>query len=116
LTLTVLSPKQRHHLGLLVELLPLIFYQHVLSQIYLFNIAVKLVPNLFARLSTHQRCFNFISSYRTPIDMKSVGLVPEFHGLISVQNSILFIFHLGRYIRISGTFRICQHCWHNHLD
>jgi hypothetical protein len=59
---------------------------------------------------THQHCFNFISSYRTPIDMKSVGLVPEFHGLISIQNSAVFILYPGRYIRISGAFRICQHC------
>jgi hypothetical protein len=35
--------------------------------------------------STHQRCFNSFSSYKTPIDMKSVGLVPGFHGLISFQ-------------------------------
>jgi hypothetical protein len=64
---------------------------------------------------THQHCFNFISSYRTPIDMKSVGLVPEFNALIAIQNSAILVFYPGRYIRISGALRICQHCWHSHL-
>jgi hypothetical protein len=47
--------------------------------------------------------------------MISVGLVPEFHVLISFPNSAVFVFYPGRYIRISGAFRICQHCWHSHL-
>jgi hypothetical protein len=64
---------------------------------------------------THQRCFNSFSSYKTSINMKSVGLVPEFHVLISVQNSAVFVLYPRRYVRISGAFRICQHCWHSHL-
>jgi hypothetical protein len=47
--------------------------------------------------------------------MKLVGLVPEFHVLISIQTSAVFILYPGRYIRIGGAFRICQHCWHSHL-
>jgi hypothetical protein len=34
-----------------------------------------------------------------------IGLVPEFHVLISVQNSAVFVLYLGRYIQISGAFR-----------
>jgi hypothetical protein len=46
--------------------------------------------------------------------MKSVGLVLEFHVLISIQNSEVFVLYPGRYIWISRAFRICQNCWHSH--
>jgi hypothetical protein len=67
------------------------------------------------RSPTHQHCFNSFSSYRTSISLKLVGLVPEFYGLIYIQNLAAFVLYPGRYIRISGAIRICKLCWPSYL-
>jgi hypothetical protein len=64
---------------------------------------------------THQRCFNFISSYRTPIDMKPVGLVPKFHKWISIKNSDLSSTYSRIYAWNIGAIRICKLCWPSYL-
>jgi hypothetical protein len=65
---------------------------------------------------THQHCFNSFSSYRTPIDMKPVGLIPKFHKLISVQkHSTLSSTYSRSYARNLGAIRNCKLCWPSYL-
>jgi hypothetical protein len=63
----------------------------------------------------HQCCFNSFSSYRTPIDMKLVGLVPKFHKWISIKNSALPSTCYRRHARNIGAIRICKPCWPGYL-
>jgi hypothetical protein len=51
-----------------------------------------------------------ISGYRPPIEVTPIGVVQEFHQFHHVQNSGVLVLYPGRYIRISGAFRTCQHC------
>jgi hypothetical protein len=60
---------------------------------------------------THQRCFNFIPSYRTQIDMKPVGLVPKFYKWISIKNSDQSSLYSRSYAWNIGAIRICKPCW-----
>jgi hypothetical protein len=131
-TLPDLSSKQWHHLGV-VKLLSLILYQHVLKKIslpysqyiylhqiyvfiYLFLIPVSWCQIYSRSCPTHQRCFNFILSYRTPIDMKPVGLIPKFHKWISIKNSALSSTCSRSYTRNIGAIRICKLCWPSYLQ
>jgi hypothetical protein len=61
-------------------------------------------------LLTYLPSIFYISGYIPPIEVNPIGVVQEFHLLHSVQNSAVFILYPGRYIRINGAFRICQHC------
>jgi hypothetical protein len=83
-------------LDLLVELLPLTFY-------------------LFAQLSDTSGLFSFYLELPNS-DWHEISWVSS---RISWTNffpkSAVFVLYPGRYIRISGAFRICQHYWHSHL-
>jgi hypothetical protein len=118
------------------ELLSLILYQHVLKKttyIYLpliSNVSISpkyMYPSTYfssqlswcricsRRSLTHQHCFNSFSSYRTPIDMKPVGLAQKFHKWISVKNSALLSTSYRRYAQNIGAIRICKLCWPSYL-
>jgi hypothetical protein len=73
--------------------------------------------SIYSRSSlTHQHCFNFISSYRTPIDMKLVGLVPKFHKWVSTKNSALSSTFSRSYARNIGAIRNCKLYWPSYLQ
>jgi hypothetical protein len=118
------------------ELLSLILYQHVLKKQHTYisplisNVSIStkyMYPSTYfsSQLSwcqicsrsspTHQRCFNSFSSYRTPIDMKPIGLVPKFHKWISSKNSALPSTFYRRYAWNIGAIRICKLCWPSYL-
>jgi hypothetical protein len=65
---------------------------------------------------TSQRCFNFISNYRTPIEMKPVVLVPKFYKWISIKNLALSSTCSRSYTRNIGAIRNCKLCWPSYLQ
>jgi hypothetical protein len=92
-----------------------IYLHQIYAFIYLFLIPVSWCQICPRSSPTHQCSFIFISSYRTPIDMKSVGLVFKFHNWISFKNSDLSSTYSRSYARNIGAIRICKPCWPSYL-
>ena len=64
---------------------------------------------------TQQYYFNFISGYRTPIEVNPVGSVQEVHGWFTVKNSEFLNLYSGSYTQNNEAIGICKHCWHSRL-
>jgi hypothetical protein len=72
--------------------------------------------SIFSRSSlTHRYCFNSLSRYITPIDMKPVELVLNFHKWISVKNTAISSIYSRSYAQDIGAIRICKLCWPSYL-
>ena len=61
-----------------------------LNQSFLYNpLSIFILYTKICSLSypTQQYCFNFISGYKTPIEVNPVGSVHKIHGRFTVKNS-----------------------------
>jgi hypothetical protein len=76
----------------------------------LLNLLCKFEMNQICSRShmTYQWCFVYISSYRTPNDMKPGGLVHKFRGWFSIKKSTLYSIYSRSYAQSNEHVRVCK--------